>query len=147
MRGPSRPSGDSAGILDALRQLAEGLQGLSGHGQRSIEIGGKEGRMAFGYTIRTADGRTEAHGQPTPAAVREPIIDVIEESDAILVIAEMPGVTPAALSARLNGQVLLLDAAQWQKRIPLPAAVREAEMRITARNGIVEIHLPRLDLA
>ncbi len=42
--------------------------------------------------------------------VREPLFDVIEEKDRILVIAEMPGITPADISVSVNGKVMNVEA-------------------------------------
>lgn len=108
--------------------------------------------MVFGYSLRTADGKGEAFGHvPTRTAAeppaRQPIVDVIEEADAILVIAEMPGVAASDIAARIEGDALVLDcqgATRWHKRIALPAAVRPESLVLAARNGIVEIRLARV---
>jgi len=145
VRGPRREPG-IAGLLDGLRQIAEGLQGFSEQGEKRLDIGGREGRMVFGYSIRTADGRAEAFGHVPEAAARQPIVDVIEEADAILVIAEMPGVAAEDVTARIEDGALLLETpgpAAWRKRVALPGPVVAAGMTLAARNGIVEIRLPR----
>jgi HSP20 family molecular chaperone IbpA len=147
MRRPQRPRPDAgANLLDGLRQLAEGLQGLAAQGERNIEIGGQQGRVSFGYTMRTADGTGQAGapGAPSaPSTTREPIIEVIEQDDAILVIADMPGIAADQVTARIEDETLLLDAPPWHKRLRLPARVQSASPRVTARNGIIEIHMPR----
>jgi HSP20 family molecular chaperone IbpA len=158
MMRPRRPQPGGAaglsGLLDGLRQLAEGLQGLSGQGEsgqgeRSLDIGGREGRVVFGYSIRTADGKAEAFGHvpsPQAPAARQPIVDIIEEADAILVIAEMPGVALAELSARIEDGALVLESSgktRWNKRIELPGAVTATGVTLGARNGIVEVRMPR----
>ena len=102
--------------------------------------------MVFGYSIRTADGRAEAFGHVPEAAARQPIVDVIEEADAILVIAEMPGVAAEDVTARIEDGALLLQTpgpAAWRTRVALPGPVSAAGMTLAARNGIVEIRLPR----
>ncbi len=145
MRAPRRDGG-IAGLLDGLRQIAEGLQSCSEQGEKRLDIGGRDGRMVFGYSIRTADGRAEAFGHVPETAARQPIVDVIEEADAILVIAEMPGVAAEDVTARVEDGALLLQTpgpAAWRKRVALPGPVAAAGMTVAARNGIVEIRLPR----
>ena len=145
MRAPRRDGG-IGGLLDGLRQIAEGLQSFSEQGEKRLDIGGRDGRMVFGYSIRTADGRAEAFGHVPETAMRQPIVDVIEEADAILVIAEMPGVAAEDVTARVEDGALLVETpgpAAWRKRVALPGPVLAAGMTVAARNGIVEIRLPR----
>ena len=145
MRAPRR-NGGIAGLLDGLREIAEGLQNFSEQGEKRLDIGGRDGRMVFGYSIRTADGRAEAFGHVPETAARQPIVDVIEEADAILVIAEMPGVAAEDVTARVEDGALLLETpgpAAWRKRVALPGPVLPAGMTVAARNGIVEIRLLR----
>ncbi len=146
-----RPEQNIGGLLDGLRRLAEGLEQFSQQGEQKLDIGGREGRMVFGYSVRTADGKAEAFGHvPTRAAetpARQPIVDVIEEADAILVIAEMPGVALADITAEVEAGALVLDctgATRWHKRIALPGPVRPESLTLAARNGIVEIRLARV---
>ncbi len=158
------PEAATGGLIDGLRRMAEGLQAFAENaataqqGERSIDIGGKEGRMVFGYTIRTAEGlsRAEPFGHVPPPRTqaktaaepppRQPIVDILEEPDCLVVLAEMPGVGAADLSARIEDGDLVLEstgARRWHKRIALPGPVDAAAITLAARNGIVEVRLPR----
>ncbi|MGK7867656.1 Hsp20/alpha crystallin family protein [Falsiroseomonas sp. E2-1-a20] len=152
---PPQAATGLGGIFQGLQKLMETLQGLS------QKPAGEEGRVVFGYSIRTAGGETraEAFGHVPPAAppqasaaapeakpaAQQPIVDVFEEAEAIRVIAEMPGVGAADFAARVEDGALVLQAAdgRWHKRVALPGAVDASGMTVAARHGIIEIRLPR----
>jgi len=78
--------------------------------------------------------------------VREPLFDVIEEKDRILVIAEMPGITPADISVAVDGKVMKVEASRrdrkYHKEIILPKPVIRSRIKIVCNNGIAEISCP-----
>jgi HSP20 family protein len=78
--------------------------------------------------------------------VREPLFDVIEEKDRIMVIAEMPGITTDDISVSIDGDVMNVDAAhrdrKYRKEILLPKPVVPGRTKIVCNNGIVEISCP-----
>ena len=130
-------------------------------GVHSIELGGKGARMVFGYTLRMgldgvsaepfgdvpdeAAARAAAASAAAPGA-RQPIVELFEEADAIVVVAELPGADPASLVCRIDGQTLLIEAAgtrRYRKQVALPAAVRPAEISRNFQNGILEVRLAR----
>ena len=49
--------------------------------------------------------------------VREPLFDVIEEKDRILVIAEMPGITTDDISVSVDGDVMNVEASHRDRSI------------------------------
>lgn len=159
--GPATtPPGDTGltGILGGLRELAERLQRLAGSdgSEREIDIGGRKGRMVFGYTVRVGEHgpQSEAFGHvpETPAKataeppVRQPIVDIFEETDAIVVIAELPGVGEHEATARVEAGALLIETPppnRYRKRVALPGPVEAAGLTMACRNGILEVRLPR----
>ena len=78
--------------------------------------------------------------------VREPLFDVIEEKNRILVIAEMPGVTADDISVSVDGDLMNVEASRrdkkYRKEILLPKPVAPGEIKIVCNNGIVEISCP-----
>jgi HSP20 family protein len=133
-------------------------------GVHTIELGGKGARMVFGYTLRMGlDGvsaepfgdvpdfgnvpdEAAAPAAAASAGARQPIVELFEEADAIVVVAELPGADPASLVCRIDGQTLLIEAAgtrRYRKQVALPAAVRPAEISRNFQNGILEVRLAR----
>ncbi len=78
--------------------------------------------------------------------VREPLFDVIEEKNRILVIAEMPGVAADDISVSVDGDLMNVEASRrdkkYRKEILLPKPVAPSGIKIVCNNGIVEISCP-----
>jgi HSP20 family protein len=140
------------GLFGTLREAVERLGQASGGGEKTIDVGGREGRMVFGYSVRMGlDGAAEPFGNvadngraPDAAAPRQPIIDVYADGADIVVVAELPGIGEADVSVALEDAALLIAAAGWRKRVDLPAAVAPDSLRRSCRNGILEVRLARL---
>jgi HSP20 family protein len=68
---------------------------------------------------------------------------VFEESDHILVVAEMPGIGPDDLRIEVKDDILTLSAekgtTRYRKEILLPRAVQLDKTTISCNNGIVEV--------
>ncbi len=149
-RAAEAPAAAPANLVDGIRGLMDGLQKLAETaGAARGELGGQDGRIVFGCSIRTTDGVVQSFGTPARAEApdaREPLTDVMEEADAILVVAEVPGLDPAQLSLSLEGGALLIEGGgrvRYRRRVVLPAAVDAARMTQACRNGILEVRLPR----
>jgi HSP20 family protein len=161
--GPQAEPGMAlGGVFDGLKGLADGLGKLAEAAQQArhaggatrVEIGGQEGRMVFGYAVRTLDGAVQAFGHvPQPKQegmhvpeARQPIVDVFEEADAILVVAEVPGLDPEKLTLSVEDGALRIEgegAVRYRHRVPLPGPVDAAAMTKACRNGILDVRLPR----
>ena len=153
------------GIVEALQsmveKLADAAKSASGAGlaEQGFSVGGKDARMVFGYTLRMgADGvSAERFGdvpdstatpspEPSQPASRQPITDIFEEADAIIVVAELPGADPATVRCTLDGLSLLIEAAgarAYRKSLVLPAAVTPESLETSFQNGILEVRLAR----
>jgi HSP20 family protein len=157
---PAAAGAAIGGMLGGLQGLVEGLGKLAeaakaaGDGKRS-DIGGGEGRFVFGYSLRTLDGAMQAFGHvPEPREVaapvapeaRTPIVDVFDETDSILVVAEVPGLDPERLALSVEDGMLLIageGAVRYRHRVALGAPVDAAGLTHACRNGILEVRLPR----
>ena len=148
------------GFLDLLGKLAEQAKE---HGEihRSGEINDeKKGMKAvYGFSVRVGGGGkpvveefgnvkdTGAGQGPVVEETREPLVDVFDEGDHMMVIAELPGVDAGDVSFEVNDDVLELSAARgerkYRKEILLPAAVRAQAATSSYRNGVFEIKLPK----
>lgn len=136
-------------LFATLREAMEQLGQTSGGGEKTIDIGSREGRLVFGYSLRTGGGAepfghvAEAGRAPDAAAPRQPIIDIHTDAAGIVVIAELPGLTDADVSVALDARRLLIAAAGWRKQVDLPEPVLPGSLRRSCRNGILEIRLAR----
>ncbi len=145
------PVASITGMMEGLKGLAEGL------GKIAEQAKGADGepKVSFGYSIRTLDGevsggstRREATPETVAPAAREPLVDVFEEAEAILVVAEVPGVEADGIAVELRGEALSITGSgrvRYHRLVPLPCAVRAEGMRHALRNGILEVRLPRAE--
>ena len=108
----------------------------------SMRIGqdGKPFIQRFGNTIPDGEGLKSAHRI-------EPLIDVIEEDDEIIVVAELPGVERDEIKVRIKGTVLTIHVENpsrpYHKEIELPGNVKKELAKSAIRNGVLEVRLKR----
>lgn len=118
-----------------------GEKGLTAVYGLSVRVGG-EGRPNFEVfgNVREAEGKG-----PMVDEVREPLVDVFDEGDLLVVVAEMPGVNEEDISHEVHEDVLRLSGEtgdrKYHKELVLPAAVDETKVSRSCRNGIVELKL------
>jgi HSP20 family protein len=113
----------------------------------SVKIGpdGKPIVREFG-NIKPGKG---GEGQPSLNLqdMREPLVDVIEEENAVKVLAELPGVNKEDISLFLSDNVLTINVdtpeRRYHKELSLPGEVDESSARSTYTNGILETVLTK----
>jgi len=124
-----------SGEITGLSKGAKGVYGLS-----IRTLAGKSVVESFGNIRETAKG-------PVVEEVREPIVDVFDEEDHILVIAELPGVSEDKIKIELTGDILNLSASdtdkKYAKEILLPGKVKPPSLKTAYKNGILEIKLEK----
>ena len=148
-----------------LLQGAGTLLGLLGqaieHGQaelsRTVEIpiGGSEqpGTGVFGVRMRVGTGEDQPGGSPVrsrpaqpAAAAREPLVDLFDEGEEIVIAAETPGAGDDDVTIEIEGDVLSLTvrgAGGFAKAITLPHPVDAQQIRKTCKNGLLEVRLTK----
>lgn len=77
----------------------------------------------------------------------EPLVDIVEENDEIIVIAEVPGVERDEIKVRIKGTSLTIHADNperpYHKVIELPSEVRKEDAKSAIRNGVLEVRLKK----
>jgi HSP20 family protein len=113
--------------------------------------------FVFGFSMRVGpDGKPTIQrfgNAPSPDGVGmtpqlEPLVDIIEENDEIIVVAELPGVEKDELKVRVKGQTLTIDVNNPQRpyhtELTLPAKVSKEEAKSSMRNGVLEVRLKKV---
>ncbi len=135
----SKLSEDGAEKTGKIRGLPKEVKGVYGFRIRTM-VGGKPVIDTFGNVKETAQG-------PVVEEVREPIVDVFDEKDHILVIAELPGVAEDEIKVEVAGDILNLTAAdkdrKYAKEILLPGKVKADCIKTSYKNGMLEIKLEK----
>jgi HSP20 family protein len=141
------------GFIELLGELGEGKE-IRRSG--SLTGSGSELRGLYGLSIKSLGGVpvVEQFGNIHPTAegpavsdVREPLIDIFDEADHILVVAELPGVTNEEIALEVEGDILTLKATgrerRYAKELLLPALVDPASLHRTFQNAVLEIRLEK----
>jgi HSP20 family protein len=156
--------GGVEGLFKGLAELVEKLGDLAEKGgelSRSGEIplGGhdKDRKGVFGFSVKVGLGgegvkvepfgnvtRDKATGKAVVDEIREPLVDVFEEEDHVLVIAEMPGIEAGDVKFELKDDILSLWAQRgdkkYRKEILLPSGrFHQGKVTVACKHGIVEI--------
>ncbi|MGL4488041.1 MAG: Hsp20/alpha crystallin family protein [Rhizobiaceae bacterium] len=79
--------------------------------------------------------------QPT-ATVRVPSIDVMDDKNGLLIVAELPGVSEDELNIQIDGTMLTIQstgARKYDHTVDLKRTVAATGMTKNLRNGILEI--------
>lgn len=146
-------------FIDLVSKMAEeGKEEVSRTGEFKIKgMPGKEAKGVYGFTVKMGIGgaptveqfgniRETAKG-PVVEEVREPIVDVFDEEDKVLVIAELPGVEETNINLEVKGDVLTISAEdkdrKYSKEVLLPSAVDVDTMKTSYKSGILEIVFPK----
>jgi HSP20 family protein len=149
------------GMLRGLGDLVEKLGELAETGQefsKTGEIGGpgRKPRGIYGFSVKVGLGddgpriepfgnirRDDKSGRTEVQEVREPMVDVFEEDDYLLVVAELPGIAKEDVRVEVRDDVLTIAAEKgdkkYRKEILLPRSVSKQKMQVACNNGILEI--------
>jgi len=122
--------------LDKIKGLKD-LKGVYGVRVRTL-ADGKPSVQPFGNIKRTPKG-------PVVEEVREPIVDIFDESEEIHIVAEMPGIDEKDIAIEIKGDILDIDAKgenrKYQKEVLLSREAKTDDMTWTYKNGILEVKI------
>lgn len=143
-------------LVDLAGKLDE-KGGMSKEGEFNLDHIKKGMKGVYGFTINTAGGgspKVETFGNikktpegPKVDEEREPITDIFDEKDEIVVIAEMPGIEEGDLEIDLKEDILEIKAAgknrKYRKEMLLPVKAGNQNLRHKFTNGILEIRIKK----
>jgi HSP20 family protein len=153
------------GMLKGFGDLVEKLGELAKAGEQLSQTGeihgpGKEVKGIYGFTVKVGLGddgprvepfgnirQDRESGRTVVQEVREPVVDVFEEEDHVLVLAEMPGVSAEDVKIAVEDDLLTISAERgdkkYRKEVLLPASTTREKTHVTCNNGVVEIRCRR----
>ena len=156
--------GGLGGILKGLGDLLEKVQDLEERGEisRTGSIGGEDDKIRgiYGFSVKVGLGdqgpriepfgnirRDAKSGKTEVQEVREPMVDVFDEDNHLLVMAELPGISPQDLKIELEGDLLTIVAEhgekKYRKEVLLPRVVSKDKMQVSCKNGVLEVKWPK----
>lgn len=99
-------------------------------------------RTCYSYKIPKIDAKGKTK-EP------EPLIDVLDEKEEIIIVAELAGFNSQDSEIHAKDQRLTLSAAtsgrKYYKSLNLPKRVIPSTMRTTYKNGVLEIRLRKVN--
>jgi len=143
-------------LIELLKEMeAEGKTEVSRTGELRGKGPLKDLKGVYGFNVKVGLG-----GEPTVETfgnikkgeagavveeVREPLVDVFDEGDHILVVAELPGVVEGDILVESKDDILTLSATgrerKYAKEVLLPAMIDPVSLQQSYQNGILEIRL------
>jgi HSP20 family protein len=153
------------GILKGFGDLVEKLGELAKTGEELSQTGelhgpDKEVKGIYGFTVKVGLGddrprvepfgnirKDRQSGRTVVQEVREPVVDVFEEEDHVLVLAEMPGVSAEDVKITVEDDLLTITAERgdkkYRKEVLLPTSTTKEKPHVACNNGVVEIRCLR----
>jgi HSP20 family protein len=154
--------GGFGGIFKGLADLIEKLGDLAEKGEhlkKSGEFQQKDLKGVYGFSVKMGLGdkgdqevkvepfgnvrRDEKSGETVVQEIREPVVDVFEEKDYTLVVAEMPGISTKDVRLEVKDDLLTIYAEKrdkkYRKEILLPRSYPKEKLKMSCNNGILEI--------
>ena len=145
-----------ADLVDKLSELAEKGEQLSRTGDIQWKGGEKGLKGVYGFSVKVGLGdkgvkvepfgnirRDEKSGQTVVQEIREPVVDVFEEEDHTLVVAEMPGIGVEHVRLDVKDDLLTIYAEKgskkYRKEVLLPRSYPRDKMLVQCNNGVLEI--------
>ncbi len=144
-------------FFELISEMVEqGEPEVSRTGEFTVKGLGDRAKGVYGFTIRTGLGgmptverfgniRSTEEG-PLVDEVREPMVDVFDEGESVLVVAELPGVAEEEIAVEVRDDVLSLETKgdrKYAKEVLLPCRVEAATMKKAHKNGVLELRLSK----
>lgn len=143
-------------IIERLGELAEKSKEFSGQGELSDLDSGKQLKGVYGFNVKVGLGedrvkvqpfgnikRDKQSGETVVHEVREPMVDMFEEDDHLLIVAEMPGIGSGDVTLEIKDDVLTIRAERGEKKygkeVLLPRSYLREKMEFWCNNGMLEI--------
>jgi HSP20 family protein len=154
------------GVFKGLADLIEKLGDLADKGEKlkkSGEFQQKDVKGVYGFSVKVGLGdrgdrevkvepfgnvrRDARTGETTVQEIREPIVDIFEEKDHILIVGELPGISTKDVRLEVKDDLLTIYAEKkdkkYRKEILLPRSYPKEKMEVSCNNGILEIRCTR----
>ncbi len=151
------------GIFGTLGSFLELLSDMVEKGETEVrregevELGQRKGMKAvYGFSVRLGgegQPRVEPFGNvrrgkgkgPVVEEVREPMVDLFDEKEAVVVVAELPGINEKDITVELRDDILIFAAEtgeqKYYKEVLLEVPVTPEGLTRSYRNGILEIRI------
>lgn len=112
-------------------------------------------KAAF-HVTRTSSRSNTKHPRITPfphlpslTKEKQPLVDIFEEQDHLIVLAHLPGVDKENLNIKTGQDTLTISTnnktPQYLKKVQLPTAIKKGTIKSTYKNNILQVKLKKLN--
>jgi len=99
--------------------------------------------------IQEFNTRQPRQNEPEISDDPEPLVDLIEDGEKLVVLAALPGVKKDAINLRITENCLTVsvDTAdlEWYNELKLPTKVDPKSARASYKNGVLEVKVKKLE--
>jgi len=113
-------------------------------------------RYVYGFSVHTGPdgkpvleefGNVPKRGAQEIPGEREPLVDIIDGTEDVTVIAELPGVEKGDIDLEADGRSLAIsvdtEGRRYRKELELPSEVDPQAVKASYKNGVLEVKLRR----
>lgn len=142
-------------LLQRAVEMAETTQEAA-ETHRGGSVGGDGLRAVYGVSVRVGPGnmrtienfgnlRQRPGQKPVIDEFREPMTDLLDEGDHLVIVAELPGIAESDIEWKIAGKAVVITACagdrKYLKKVPLPVPINENSGTSSYKNGILELKL------
>lgn len=139
-------------LMQKLAEKGEEFRKKLEEGQ-GIDIGGLEDLFrSFGFESVDVEFKAEGGKRATatkeraPIRVLEPVVDVFDEEDEVLIYVELPGVKQEDIKTQMSGRTLRVEAehadGRYRKTIQIPESAKGMPS-YSYKNGILKVRFSK----
>lgn len=85
---------------------------------------------------------------PSLIEKKSPLVDIFEEGDHLIVLAELPGLDEKDIGIETDGSTLMIKAEnetrKYLKIVRLPTPIEKSPIEFTHKNNILQVRLKKL---
>ena len=145
---------------EVMREFEEEIRSIEEEFMRYFREGRGEIRGPYYYGVRITIGpdgvprieefgnlKRSRSGRPLITEEVEPMVDVLEYDNEVIIVAELPGADKEKIKVRVvDGEKLIIKAEngkKYYKEIMLPAKVKPETAKASYKNGVLEVRLEK----
>ncbi len=144
---------------DDFDRIFEGMEEIMKDLMEKAEKGKikQQGPIVYGFSMRVTPegkiivdefGNTAKDKEGELSNEREPVTDVINEKEEIVIISELPGVSKEDIQLKLSDRMLNIKVdtpeRKYFKNVRLPAQVDPKSAKAHYKNGVLEVRLKKI---
>lgn len=99
--------------------------------------------------VREINGRRPLQEETEVTDDLEPLVDLIEKGDMLVVLVALPGVSKDSIDLRVTETCLTVSVNtaefEWYDEFKLPTRVKTKSARASYKNGVLEVRLKKLE--